>query len=206
MALGRAGGTADAVPAGTAAQQNHHIAGGGTLPDYIVCRRGTDHSAHLQVLGHVAGVINLADLAGGKADLVAVGRIPRRGGLGQLALGELAGDGFGDRRAGIPAAGDPHGLIDVGPAGEGVPDAAADAGGGAAEGLDFRGMVVGFILEHQQPVLGLAVDRGCDMDGAGVDLLALVEVGKQSALLSTLAPMVAMSIRVWGRTAAFSGP
>ena len=186
MALGRAGGTADAVPAGAAAQQNHHVAGGGTLPDHIVCRRGAYYGTHFQVLGHIAGMVDLTDLAGGKADLVAVGGVARRGGLGQLALGELAGNGFGDRRAGIPAAGDPHGLIDVSTAGEGVPDASADAGGGAAEGLDFRGMVVGFILEHQQPVLGFAVDRGCDMDRAGIDLLALVEVGKQTALLEHL--------------------
>ena len=50
-------------------------------------------------------------------------------------------------------------LIDIGPAGKRVADAAADAGGRAAEGLDLGGVVVGLVLEHEQPVLLLAVHR-----------------------------------------------
>ena len=64
----------------------------------------------------------------------------------------------------------------IGAARERVTDAAADAGGRAAEGLDLGRMVVGLVFEHQQPVLRLTVDRGGDVDGAGVDLLALVEL------------------------------
>ena len=71
--------------------------------------------------------------------------------------------------------------MDIGTAGERVADAPADAGGRAAEGLDLGGMVMRFILEHQKPVLLLAVHHGGHMDGAGVDLLALVELEEQPA-------------------------
>ena len=97
--------------------------------------------------------------------------------------------------------------MDVGTAGERIADAPADAGGRAAEGLDLGGVVVRFVFEHQKPVLLLAVHHGGYMDGAGVDLLALVELGEQTAdLLSVFVPMVAISISVCGRWAAFSAP
>ena len=76
--------------------------------------------------------------------------------------------------------------MDIGTAGQGVPDAAADAGGRAAEGLNLRGVVVGLIFEHQQPVLGLAVHRGGDVDGAGIDLLTLVQLRQQAPLFQDL--------------------
>ena len=43
-------------------------------------------------------------------------------------------------------------------------------------------MVVGLVLEHQQPVLLFAVYLGVHVDGAGVDLLTLVQFGKQAPL------------------------
>ena len=43
-----------------------------------------------------------------------------------------------------------------------------------------------FVFEHQQPVLRLAVYCGGDMDGAGVDLLALVQLRQQAALFQHL--------------------
>ena len=93
--------------------------------------------------------------------------------------------------------------MDVGTAGERIADAPADAGGRAAEGLDLGGVVVRFVFEHQKPVLLLAVHHGGYMDRAGVDLLALVELGEQTA---DFVPMVAISISVCGRWAAFSAP
>ena len=120
-------------------------------------------------------------MAGGKADLVAVGRIARRRGLRELSLGELAGKGLRKRLARVAAARDAHRLMDIGAAGKRVTDAAADAGGRTAEGLDLGGVVVRFVLEHQQPVLLLAVHLGGNVDGAGVDLLALVELGEKAA-------------------------
>ena len=131
-------------------------------------------------------MVQLRHVAGGKADLVAVGGVPRRGGLGDLPLGQLALQRLGQGHRGIAAPRHPHGLVDVGPAGEGVPDAPADAGGRAAEGLDLGGVVVGLVLEHQQPVLLLPVHIGGDMDGAGVDLLALVQLGQEAPLFQHL--------------------
>ena len=178
MALGGAGGTADAVPAGAAAQQDDHVTGSGALPADIFRGGGGDHRAALQPLGDEALVIKLRHMAGGKTDLVAVGRIACGGGLTELPLGELAGQGVLQGSPGVARAGDTHGLVDIGPTGQRIPNAAADAGGGTAEGLDFRGMVVGLVLEHQQPVLIFAVYRGGNVDGAGVDFLALVQLRK----------------------------
>ena len=186
VALRGAGGAADAVAAGAPAEQDHDVAGDGALADHIFRGDRADHGADLKVLGDVAGMIDFTDLTGRKADLVAVGGVSGGCGAGELPLGELAGNGLGDRHAGVAAAGDAHGLADVGAAGEGIADAAADAGGRAAEGLDLRGVVVGFVLEHQEPVLLFPADRGIDVDRAGVDLLALVEIAEQAALFEDL--------------------
>ena len=186
VALGRAGRTTDAVTARAAAQQDDHIAGRGALAADVVCRSGRHHGAAFQTLGDVALVIDLRHMTGGKADLVAVGGVARGGSLAQLALRQLAGQRLVERDSRVARAGHAHGLMHIGAAGERVADAAADAGGRAAEGLDLGGVVVGLVFEHQQPVLRLAVDRGGDVDGAGVDLLALVELRQQAALFQGL--------------------
>ena len=186
VALGGAGGAADAVAAGAAAQQDDHVAGGGLFPHHVGGGSGAHDCAQLQVLGHIAGVVELADHTGGKADLVAVGGIARRGGGTQLALGQLTGQRLVHGGAGVAAAGDAHGLIHIGAAGQRVTDRAADAGGRTAEGLDLGGVVMGLVLEHEQPVLLLAVHVHGDVDGAGVDLLALVQVGQLAALFQHL--------------------
>ncbi len=56
------------------------------------------------MLGHIALVVHLGHVAGGQADLVAVGGVARGGGRGELALGQLARGGLvkghpGDRRS-----------------------------------------------------------------------------------------------------------
>ena len=64
--------------------------------------------------------------------------------------------------------------------------APVNAGGRAAEGLDLGGVVVGLVLEEEQPVLEGAVDVNLDLDGAGVDLLGLVEVLELAGVLEPL--------------------
>ena len=149
--------------------------------------RGRGHNrADLHALGHVAGMVDLVDLTGGQADLVAVGAVAGGRGGDELALGELALQRLGDRHGRVRGAGDTHRLVHVGAAGQGVADAAADAGGRAAERFDLGGVVVGLILEQEQPVLVLAVHVDRDLDGAGVDLLGLVQAREDAVLLEPL--------------------
>ena len=176
VGLGRAGGAAAAVTAGAAAQQNHQIPILRALPAHVLRRRGGNDGADLHALGGIAGMIQLIHDAGGKADLVAVGGIARGGGGHQLPLGQLAGQGLADRLQGVCRAGDAHGAVDIGAAGEGVTDGAADAGGRAAEGLNLRGVVVGLVLEQQQPGLLLPVHIHVDLHRAGVDLLGFIQL------------------------------
>ena len=182
VGLGGTGGTADAVAAGAAAQQDDDVAGSGAFAADVGSGRCAHNSADLHPLCHIAGVIDLIHLTGSKADLVAVGGITGGSGGHQLALGQLAGQGLTDGLEGVACAGDAHGLIDVAAARQRVADRTADAGGSAAEGLDLRRVVVGLVLEEEQPVLILAVDVALDLHGAGVDFLRLVEV-LQDALL-----------------------
>ena len=49
--------------------------------------RSADHGADLHALCHIAGVIKLRDLAGGQADLVAVGAVALRRAGGNFAAG-----------------------------------------------------------------------------------------------------------------------
>ena len=186
LRLGRAGGAADAVAAGAAAQQHDLVAGGGALAAHVVGRRGSHDGAHLHALGHVAGVVELGNLAGGEANLVAVAGVAGSSGGHELALRELAGRRLGDGTRGVGRAGDAHGLVDVAAAGERVADGAADAGGRAAERLNLGGVVVRFVLEEEEPVLVLAVNVHGDLHGAGVDLLGLVQVLELAGVLEPL--------------------
>ena len=131
-------------------------------------------------------MVDLVHLTGSQTDLVAVGGVTGGCGGDQLALGQLAGHGLADRLERVACAGDAHGLIDVAAAGQRVTDGTADAGSSAAEGLDLGGVVVGLVLEQEQPVLVLAVDIALDLDGAGVDLLGLVQILQDTLLLQLL--------------------
>ena len=101
------------------AQQDDPVAGAGASPGPTLAAGLRPHGAHLHVLGHIAGVVDFAHHAGGQPDLVAVGGVARRGGGAQLPLGQLALQGLVQRGAGVAAAGDAHGLMDIGPAGQG---------------------------------------------------------------------------------------
>ena len=180
MGLAGAGGAANAVTAGGAAQQHNHVPGDRGFPADIGLGGGAHHRADLHALGHVAGVVQLGDLAGGQADLVAVGGIPRGGAGSDFPAGQLAVECLLKGDGGVAAAGDAHGLVHIGPAGQGVPDGAAQAGGRPAEGLNLRGVVVGLVFKLDEPGLGLAVDGDGGLDGAGVDFLALVQIGHQA--------------------------
>ena len=92
--LGRAGGSADTIAAGAAANEQDHITRSGGTAEDLRARRGGDDCANFEALGDIPGVIDFRDLAGGEADLVAVGRITMRGDLADLLLRELAGKGF----------------------------------------------------------------------------------------------------------------
>ena len=124
--------------------------------------------------------------AGGKADLVAVGGIACGSGLAQLALRQLVLERFGEGSGRVARAGHAHRLIDVGAAGQRIADRAAEAGGCAAERLDLGRVVVGLVLEHEQPVLVVAVHERLDLDGAGVDLLGLIDILQIAALFEHL--------------------
>ena len=131
-------------------------------------------------------MVELGDLASGKADLVAVGGVAGGSRAADLALRELAGKRARNRRRGVGCAGHAHGLVHVAAARERVADGAANAGGRAAKGLDLGGVVVRLVLEEVEPILVLAVDVDLGLHGAGVDLLGLVEAGELARVLEPL--------------------
>ena len=181
MRLGRARRAAAAVAPGTPAQQHHDVAGHGGFAAHMALRSRAHDHADFHALGGVALVIDFVHQPGGQADLVAIAAVAGRRGGGQLPLREFAGNGLLHGPPRVCRAGDAHGLVNVGAAGEGIADGPADAGRGAAEGLDFGGMVVRFVFEQQKPGLGLAVDGGGNPDGAGVDFFRFVQIVQHAA-------------------------
>ena len=180
------GCAAAAVPSGLAAEQHDDIPQLGRSPHDIFSGGRGDDRADLHPLGDISGVVDLTHQPGREADLVAVGGIARRRTGDDLALGQLAGDGFGNGLERIGRAGDPHRLIDIAAPGKRVADCATQTGGGPAERLDFGRMVVCLVLEHQKPLLVSAADIDGDLHRAGVDLLRLVKVGQHAALFQHL--------------------
>ncbi len=63
---------------------------GGDAPGRRLQREPRPPRRRIQTLGDVALMVDLGHVAGGQTDLVAVGGVARGGGLGQLALGQLA--------------------------------------------------------------------------------------------------------------------
>ena len=158
MFLRGAGRPTHAIAAGAAADEQDDVARGRGTAENVGARDGGNHGADFHALGDVAGVIDFRDLAGGEADLVAVGRVTFCSDLADFFLRELARQGLGKRRARVAGTGDTHCLIDVGSPGKRIADAAAETGGGTAEGLDLGGVVVSLVFEHHEPLFRLRIE------------------------------------------------
>ena len=172
--LGGSGGAAAAVPARSAAQQNDQIARIRGLPDYVLPGSRAHHRADLHALRHVGRMIDFFYIAGGQADLVAVGAVALGRSPHQLLLGQLALQGLLYRDGGVCRARYAHGLVHVGSSRQRVADGSAQAGGGASEGLDLGRVIVRLVFKIHQPLLGLPVDLHGHHDGAGVNLVRLL--------------------------------
>ena len=96
MRFGRTGCAATAVTAGSAAQQDNNIAGGGHFTAYIFRGCRADYRADFHTLGNIAVVVNFINLPRGKTDLVAVRTVPRRRGGDEFSLRQFAGHGVFD--------------------------------------------------------------------------------------------------------------
>ena len=174
MLLGRTGSAADAVTPGTPAQQYDDIPCRRTLADDRAFGSRAHDRADFHTFRYKTVVVVFLYLPGGQTDLVAVGRIPCRRADGQLALRQLACQRFFNRRTGIPCPGDAHGLIHISTAGQRISDGAPQTGSRAAEGFYFRWMVMGLVLEHNQPVFLFTVHFNGYDNGACIDFLRVV--------------------------------
>ena len=180
--LRRAGRTADSVAARAAAEHDDFIARCGTLAADVRSLHGPHHSPYFEAFGDIVVMINLADMGRSQSDLVAVARIARRGLLRNDALGQFSGKGLRHRQVNVSRARHAHRLIDVAAARQRVADGAAQTGRSPAERFDLGRMVVGFVLELQQPLLGPPVDIDVDIDRAGVVLLRDLQIVQQAFL------------------------
>ncbi len=185
--LAGSGGTPDAVAACGPANQNHKVSGLRFFPLHMGFWGSTDHGPDFHALGCVAVVIDFLHEGGGQADLVAIGRVTAGSSPGNLRLWQLVLHGLAHRPVDVAGTCDPHGLVHIAAAGQRIPDRAPDAGGGPAEGLDFRGMVVCLVLEHQQPGRVHSILIHGDFDAAGVDFIRHLQVFQLAGLSHVLA-------------------
>ncbi len=176
-------GAADAVAARASAEQQDHVARRGAFAQHLGLRNGAHHCTDLHALGGIAFVEDLPHMRGCQADLIAIARIAGRRLARNHALRQLAVQGLGNGLPDVTGTRHAHRLVYIGTAREGVADGAAQAGGRTAERLDLRGVVVGLVLELQQPLLGLAVDIHVDDDAAGIVLFALLLVVQHALVL-----------------------
>ncbi len=96
------------------------------------------------------------------------------------ALRKFAGQRILHALRDVGRAGDAHRLVNVAAAAQRVADGTPQTCRRSSEGFYLGGMVVGLVLELEQPFLRLAVHIHVDVDGAGVVLLALLQVVKPS--------------------------
>ena len=72
MFLAGAGCASDTVPSRIPSEQDYDVSGSKCFPSYIGSPDGSDDGAELQVLCHIAGMVNLTGIGCGKTYLVAI--------------------------------------------------------------------------------------------------------------------------------------
>ena len=178
LGFGGTGGAANAVTTGAAAQQHNLVAWSRLFAAHVIGRRCAYHRANLHALGNVARVVQLVHLTSSKANLVAIGRIARSRRGNQLALGQLAFQRFGNGNRRVARAGYAHSLVHIAAARKRVADGAAHTGCRATERLDLCRMVMGFVLEEEQPILIFSINVNGALHRAGVNLVGFVQTFK----------------------------
>ena len=128
-------------------------------------------------------MVDLTDMRSSQSYLVAVTGITGSGFARDNLLRQFARKRFADRRIDIACTGHAHSLIDVCPSGQRVTDCTTQTGARTAKRLDFRGVVVRFVLELQQPFLHFAVHVHVDENGAGVVFFAHLLIVQQTLFL-----------------------
>ena len=178
----RTRGAADTVTPRAATQHDNLVARDGFFAADVFSLHGTDHGTDFEALGHIVVVVNLAHMGRCQPDLIAVTGVARGGLLRNDALRELAFERIGHLLVDIAGTRYTHGLVDVAAPRQRVADSAAQTGRSAAERLDLGRVVMGFVLELQEPLLGRPVDIDIDVYRAGVVLVAHFQVVQQPFL------------------------
>ena len=155
--FGRACGSTYPVTSGTSSEHKYDISSLRGFPAHGRSLHSSDDGTDLKPFRHIVVMINFPYVSRRKPYLVAVARIARGGFRGNHFLRKFSFQSF--LHAGIYVArpGHAHRLIHVTAAGQRVPDGASQTGGGPAERLYLGRMVMGFVLELEQPFLGLPV-------------------------------------------------
>src|SRR6056297_215834 len=137
--------------------ENYKVPWVGSLPDHICPGGSRNYRSHFHALGYVSWIIDLRNLAGCKAYLVAVGTVSGRRLGSYLPLRQFTRKRFRKRSPRVSAASYPHGLVYVASTREGIPYCSAQTCCCSSERLDFGRMVVGLVLEHNEPFLRFSI-------------------------------------------------
>ncbi len=178
--------SAAAVTSCSSAKEDNDILRLRSFTSYVLSRSSTYYSTYLHSLCNVARVIYLMNMTGSKTYLVAVWRIAICRTYNDLSLRQLTCDSVLNRNERIACTGYSHCLIYIWTSWQRISDSTAEAGSSTAERLDLCRVVVCFVLEHEQPVLRLAVNVNCYLNRASVYLFALVEVFEQTGFFQLL--------------------
>ena len=170
MGLGGTGCAANAVATSAAAEKNDDIAIFWTLAANVALRSCAYNGTNLHALCHVAWVIELRNLAGSKANLVTVAGITCSCRANDGALRKLSRKCLRNRNGWVCSASDAHRLVDVAAARKRVADSTADTGSCATKRLNFSWVVVGFVLEEEEPVFVFTINVYLDLYGTGINL------------------------------------
>ena len=128
------------------------------------------NSTNLHAFCNIAWVIEFRNLAGSKANLVAIAGITCSCRANDGALRKLSRKGLRNWNGWVCSASDAHRLVDVAAARKRVADCTTNAGSCAAKRLNLGWMVVSLVLEKEEPVFIFAVNVYLDLYSTGVDL------------------------------------
>ena len=169
MGLGGTSCAANAIATSAAAEKNDDVAIFWALTADVALRSCAYNSTNLHAFCHVAWVVELRNLAGSKANLVAVAGITCSCRAHDGALRKLSRKGLGNRNGWVCSARDAHCLVDIAAARKRVADSTTDTGSCATKRLNLGWMVVSLVLEEEEPVFVFAVNVYLDFYGTGVD-------------------------------------
>ena len=163
--------TTDTVTSSLTTEQDNYVTSFRFFTDYIALRSSTNNGTKFHAFSYKAWVEIFTNVSRCKTNLVTIWRITVSRCLRNDLLWQFPSASFRNRSCNITSAWDTHSLVNVWTPWQWVTNSPTDTSSRPTKWLNFRWVIVGFVLEHEEPRFLDTINVHFDFNRTGIDFV-----------------------------------